>query len=454
MIKGYNDSEKYLAAICERTFLSLYSYPNVFGKREPAMELCDLLVVVGDDIIIFSDKSCAYGKHPNPETNWSHWVRNAIFNSKKQLVGAEKTIRNFPNEIYLDAKKAEKFPIPISITNATRFHLILTAHGTREACQNAFGGRGSLMLDTTIKSQSDHKECFRIGDISEGKTFIHIFDDATFEVLLTTLDTVTDFVDYLTKRRKFLTSGFTAFATGEEQLLAKYLKTMNLDGEHDFDYPPDDSFDGLFLEEGFWENFYESELYLKKMEADKISRFWDNLIEEFSKHARNGTQDYVSSGGFFDAEFAIRFLAKESRFSRRTLSNQFIEILSLPLKPNARRIRMSELRLSTGLVYIFGSFPHRNPKKQTLRQYRDFRRDVLESYSYVARLLQPAAKFVIAIGMESGLDTSKQSEDLICFDCSSWNDDLQRHAFELHSVHRLLKTTTRFEQNYSEYPNS
>ncbi len=33
---GFNDSEKYLASLCEKTFLRLWSYPNVYtdeGKK-------------------------------------------------------------------------------------------------------------------------------------------------------------------------------------------------------------------------------------------------------------------------------------------------------------------------------------------------------------------------------------------------------------------------------------
>ena len=55
---GLTASEKVLADICDRSFLSVWSYPNLF--RTPAKELCDVLVVFGDNVVIFSDKSCAY----------------------------------------------------------------------------------------------------------------------------------------------------------------------------------------------------------------------------------------------------------------------------------------------------------------------------------------------------------------------------------------------------------
>lgn len=58
-------AESFLRALCENTFLSLWSYPGVFrdqGKKGTGdgKEVCDLLVVFGDHIIIFSDKYCEY----------------------------------------------------------------------------------------------------------------------------------------------------------------------------------------------------------------------------------------------------------------------------------------------------------------------------------------------------------------------------------------------------------
>lgn len=55
---GQTSSERYLATICEKTFLSLWSYPNLY--REPGKELCDLLVVFDRHLIIFSDKDIAF----------------------------------------------------------------------------------------------------------------------------------------------------------------------------------------------------------------------------------------------------------------------------------------------------------------------------------------------------------------------------------------------------------
>src|SRR5712691_960062 len=54
---GVTASEKHLGRLCRHTFLNLWSYQNVF--KEPGKELCDLLVIFGQDVLLFSDKHCA-----------------------------------------------------------------------------------------------------------------------------------------------------------------------------------------------------------------------------------------------------------------------------------------------------------------------------------------------------------------------------------------------------------
>ena len=58
---GITDSERYLKNLCDHTFLSLWSYPNAYrdqkgSSKGDGKELCDLLVVFENHVIIFSDK--------------------------------------------------------------------------------------------------------------------------------------------------------------------------------------------------------------------------------------------------------------------------------------------------------------------------------------------------------------------------------------------------------------
>ena len=59
---GVTASERYLQRLCQQSFLSLWSYPGIyrdqgrFEGRGDGKEVCDLLVVFDDHILIFSDK--------------------------------------------------------------------------------------------------------------------------------------------------------------------------------------------------------------------------------------------------------------------------------------------------------------------------------------------------------------------------------------------------------------
>lgn len=79
---GITPSERYLAAVSERTFLKPWSYPNVYRnqgkvKEGDGKELCDLLVVFGNTIVVFSDKDVAFKTHGHLETNWARWARKS-----------------------------------------------------------------------------------------------------------------------------------------------------------------------------------------------------------------------------------------------------------------------------------------------------------------------------------------------------------------------------------------
>jgi len=63
--EGATSSERYLAKLANDKFFGLWSYPNVYtdegiSKIGIGKELCDLLIVFQNSIIIFSDKNCAF----------------------------------------------------------------------------------------------------------------------------------------------------------------------------------------------------------------------------------------------------------------------------------------------------------------------------------------------------------------------------------------------------------
>jgi hypothetical protein len=105
--RGLNASERILADMGDQVFLNLWSYPNLFYNKKQkdkgdGKELCDLLVVCGDDIIVFSDKAITYSSDKPVKTAWSRFYRKAIQASVDQINGADRIISQFPEKIFTD----------------------------------------------------------------------------------------------------------------------------------------------------------------------------------------------------------------------------------------------------------------------------------------------------------------------------------------------------------------
>lgn len=447
-IGGLNESEKYLSKLCRRTFLSLWSFPNLFRQR--GSELCDLLVACGDDIVIFSDKACQYPNTGDPQLDWTRWFKRAVTASAKQLWGAEQWIKHHPDRIFQDSKCENILRKPITLTAETKIHLVLVAHGASAACVETYNGSGSLIIDNIIKGTENHTEPFKVGDVDPDRTFIHILDDFSLDILLETRDTIDDFTSYLKKREHLLRSRLRIYSPGEEEMLAHYLKEMNENGEHDFIFPATDQ-PGYAFKVGIWEDFKTHPLRLAQLHADQTSYFWDELIERFNRHTIGDTQYFVTEGGYTDAEKAIRFLAQESRFNRRMLAQSLIESIQTTPR-HLKRIRVGAAGRKN-LYYVTLLFPYLPEYYQANYDlYREYRRFYLTATVQVIRLLNPQAEHVVGIAMESGLKPTASSEDLVYFDCSGWNAELEIQVQQDQKELGILLKPKKIEISHKEYP--
>ena len=152
--EGITRAERYLQRLCERSFLTLWSYPGVFrdqktGGKGDGKELCDLLVVFGDDVLVFSDKSCSFPATGNPQLDWSRWFRKAVLKSAEQVWGAERWLRANPNRIFLDRACTQTLPFELPRPDRMRVHRIVVAHNVSDRCAAYFsrGSSGTLVLD-------------------------------------------------------------------------------------------------------------------------------------------------------------------------------------------------------------------------------------------------------------------------------------------------------------------
>ena len=242
---GTTPSEQYLAKVAEKTFLNLWSYPNLFiDKKEKGKgtgkELCDLLVVFGDDVIIFSDKSVGWPNVEDVHLAWRRWYRRAIQKSVEQIRGAERWITEFPGRVFLDPACAQRLPIDLPNPDKRRVHGVIVAVGANEACRRYYpASSGTFVVAPRVKGD-DHfspdkdVDPFTIGDVNPDGSFVHVFDDHALDAVMRELDTVSDFTNYLIRREKIMRPEKLLAAAGEEDLLAYYLQAQDTNRQHDF----------------------------------------------------------------------------------------------------------------------------------------------------------------------------------------------------------------------------
>jgi SEC-C motif len=455
---GVTVAERYLARLCEKSFLSLWSYPGVYrdeGKPENGghgKEICDLLVIFDQHVIIFSDKHCQLQDSGDVGRDWQRWFKKAIQKSAEQAWGAERWIRQNPNRVFLDRECKHPLPIDLPPMEKAIFHLVVVAHGISSRIRKYFAGSsGSLMLDTGHKGFDNHAFPFYVGDLAPQKTFIHVLDDDSLRTLMSTRDTISDFVAYLFKREKLLRGQRTICATGEEQLLAIYLTNLNEDNEHDFVFPmePGQIVDNIFLPEGHWEDFQNSPQRIAQLDEDKISYAWDELIEKFNYYAMRGEQYFVTGGGIKDSERVLRFMAREPRWKRRYLANCLFEMIHTT-SDTQRRLRVLLPMVVGDPYYVFLLLPTVHAK--TNEEYRTVRRYFLEDCCMVAKLENPDAKDIVGIATEPGVNHASRSEDAIYVDVREWTTKMEGEAKILQEKLGILTKPKRFHGHMKEYP--
>lgn len=273
-------SEELVDELCKRSFLSLWSYANPIGKDGD--ELCDLLVVCDPDVIVFSVKETKLKSSSTVDKQ--RWTRKAIVDSTRQINGAEKWIKK--NNRVIRSDGGDGIPFPSS--DRMRLHRIAVA----------LGGKGIVDIP-----QGEY-----------GRGFVHVLEEEGLHIALQELDTITDFVNYLAEKEKFLSAmGESEQITvkREASLLAAYIhKGRSLDDITVAEIP-----------ESAWEELTAKPEFLRRKEEDRVAYLWDKLIEHLAEHIKGGTLEFDAS--IDDAERVVRVMARENRFSRRVLARSF-----------------------------------------------------------------------------------------------------------------------------------
>ena len=440
---GVTASEKYLAKLADRSFLNLWSYPNTFidkrtGGTGDGKELCDLLVVCGDHVLIFSDKTVAWPSGSDQQLAWKRWYRRAVQKSVDQIRGAERWITQFPERIFLDRQCSQRLPVRLPPAASRKVHRIAVALGASEACTRHFGeGSGSLLIMSSVTGEGHWNSAsaapFIIGDVEPIGGFVHVLDDVTLDIVMAELDTISDLTAYLAKKEQLMRSGSHIVAGGEEELVAHYVTHINSADEHDFVKPDGSSpqeYSQIIFDAGTYKSLLGQQQFVLKKSADEVSYFWDRLIETFTKHMIAGTS-IVPDGQAFnlsDLEEGIRHMALVPRHVRRIFSEAILD----PLRRSINHERFTrgmmpgptEANRETGFFFMTLAVPSFR-LDGGYEQYRNVRRRMLETYAFAFLQKYENLKQVVGITTESLQDAAdaKRSEDIIIAERSEWSQD-------------------------------
>lgn len=457
--QGVTDSERYLKELCQHSILSLWSFAGVYrdqgkaGATSDGKEICDLLVAFRDHIIIFSSKACAFPDTGNLDVDWSRWFKRAVLGGAEQVWGAERWIKSYPHRVYLDRACTKRFPFDIPGRDRVHFHRIVVAHGAAERCKEEIGGSGSLVLKPDIIGKSHELPRssggmpFTIGQLDPSRGYVHVFDDISLNIVMGTLDTISDFIAYLSKKEQFISEGRLFAAEGEENLLAHYLSDINSKGEHDFMMP--DTADLLLVPDGRWYNFSRSPQRQAQLLANEVSYAWDGLIETFNKNIIGGTLQYTTHPGFNDQDKLLSWLAREPRTRRRFLAERLLDLIAkTPANQKATRVILSTTEGEP--YYIFLVLPTLHAR--SYEEYRQVRFQLLSDYCLVLRMKYPQAQDIVGIATEAGR-REEGSEDLVYFDGRIWSDEDQREAEQVQKDLGLLQETgPLYHAKIRDYP--
>lgn len=461
--KGTTPSETYLTKLCNKVFLSFWSFSNPYrdeGKKSASgdgTEMCDLLVVFGNTIIILSDRSCEFKRSANINTDWRRWYRKAIYESAQQVWGAENWILSHPDRVFLDKTCKTKFPFQIPSRDVAKIYRIVVAHGAADECKRYFNsGSGSLKLLPISHNQQNPKvgkqipDPFVVGNINPAKKYVHIFEDITLEIILDTLDTAYDFIQYLEKKENLLLNNCLSAAIGEENLLALYLQTYNTEGKHDF-FPDDSETGSLPVSEGLWTQFANSEIRRRQLEENRISYIWDNLIERFCTNIRQGTSVYLDPPLPIKQKTALRFLVWESRLQRRSYSKTIFGGYKKATEKNGNT-RILQHVPNDGLYYVF--YFKSKKANEDYAAYRTARAEYLFMRVSALKYEQPKAIHIVGVASEGESD-GEHSEELIYIDASEWTPEEEMAAKKYKQYLTLLGRKRIGEKHINvtqEYP--
>jgi hypothetical protein len=384
-LKGKN-SEKFVQDLAQKSFLTDWCYPN--PKLEKGKELCDLLVIFGNIAIIWQIKDLKRGKD-------GKYSEGEVEKNLRQLSGARRMLFASNKEIRLE--------------NPRRGQEIFNSSQIKEI----------YLISALVGEGEDY---FEFVKRIKNKT-IHVLDRESVEILLNELDTIKDFTDYLKEKEDFLSKdNKVVLMGGEKDLLSYYL--MN---ERNFDKFKKADF--ITIEEGCWDELQKRPEYIAKKEEDRISYFWDFLIDKA----------HLSKDVHY--ELVAREMARLNRFKRRCNSKAFMEgHAKAHIQKNKNFYKRNILEEDITYCFLYADSPTRKARK-----------NLLGSVCIATRGHFKQNQKVLGIATELKM-SDRHSFEFCLLDFPEWTDVEEKKAEEMKNLLGIFKNMEMSRFTEDEYP--
>ncbi|MEL0649830.1 hypothetical protein V6246_00265 [Algibacter sp. TI.3.09] len=300
--------ENFVNEIANNTFLEYWCYPSPKDEKGDKKEICDLLILFRDVLIIISVKNYDF------KGNYDRYFNKTIEKALKQIQGAERKLLD-NNNLYIKHPKKE-----IELFEKKQYSKIY---------------RIIINLGEGLKF-------YHPSSYTKSKNHVTIMDKTTWSSITKEMNTITDLTNYLSERENLLKqksvimltctdeefneevhlkfnerietikekNKLQVYISGTElDLLASYINNSNSYSEE----LKSDKFQGMFFDiDKSWENFVASPDYLIKKENDEQSFFIDNFV--------------INEIGYRkELKILAEKLMSLSRFERRIVSKSFFE---------------------------------------------------------------------------------------------------------------------------------
>lgn len=284
-------------------------------------------------------------------------------------------------------------------------------------------------------------------------TFLHLFHP--FVV------TVRRDASYLEQREVLLTLDKPVDVSKESDIVHLYYENYSAtEQDRAILVAPELSSSVVSLKKRPIQDLYQNPNFRQKREADKVSYFWDGLVDSFAYHALNGTTQFKNWNSTREIEPALRVMATPGRFDRRVLSEAFMEFYYKAI-PGQRGTRVFYNPTDPSVGYLFLLVPYIT-KHGSSESYRTLRNKMLQDYAFMCRGIHPELSSLVGIGAKTRDDDAPlweaffdEGQDYVYMDYADWSPEQQRVSEEIRSAYEekgLLARRTKFQGVAHEFP--